>query len=63
MGSFTVELYERQAPRTVQNFIGLAIKGYYDGTVVSGNRLSDLLECPCALPSACSLFPTCCSWS
>ncbi|RMZ55890.1 hypothetical protein APUTEX25_003856 [Auxenochlorella protothecoides] len=45
MGSFTVELYERQAPRTVQNFIGLAIKGYYDGTVVSGNRLSDLLEC------------------
>ncbi|KFM25806.1 Peptidyl-prolyl cis-trans isomerase-like 1 [Auxenochlorella protothecoides] len=37
MGSFTVELYERQAPRTVQNFIGLAIKGYYDGTVVSGD--------------------------
>ncbi|KAL6778908.1 CYN18B [Auxenochlorella protothecoides x Auxenochlorella symbiontica] len=33
MGSFTVELYERQAPRTVQNFIGLAMKGYYDGTV------------------------------
>jgi peptidyl-prolyl cis-trans isomerase-like 1 len=35
MGSFTVELYYKHAPRTVKNFIGLAEKGYYDGTVVS----------------------------
>lgn len=36
MGSFTVELYHKHAPRTVDNFRQLAQKGYYDGTIVSG---------------------------
>ena len=35
MGTFVVELYHREAPRTVANFIGLSKKGYYDGVVVS----------------------------
>jgi cyclophilin family peptidyl-prolyl cis-trans isomerase len=34
MGSFTVELYYKHAPRTVTNFIELSKKGYYDGTKV-----------------------------
>lgn len=33
MGSFTVELYYKHAPRTVENFVKLSDKGYYDGTV------------------------------
>jgi peptidyl-prolyl cis-trans isomerase-like 1 len=33
MGSFTVELYSRQAPKACQNFTELAKRGYYDGTV------------------------------
>lgn len=33
MGSFTVELYYKHAPRTVENFTKLADKGYYDGTI------------------------------
>eukprot|EP00879_Flechtneria_rotunda_P007289 GHRR01007646.1.p1 GENE.GHRR01007646.1~~GHRR01007646.1.p1 ORF type:complete len:129 (+),score=34.44 GHRR01007646.1:145-531(+) len=32
MGSFTVELYYKHAPRTVKNFTELARRGYYDGT-------------------------------
>jgi len=32
-GSFIVELYYAHAPRTCENFIGLANSGYYDGTV------------------------------
>lgn len=32
MGSFTVELYFKHAPKTVTNFVELAKKGYYDGT-------------------------------
>ena len=35
MGSFAVELYTKQAPKTCKNFIELARKGYYDGTIVS----------------------------
>ncbi len=35
MGSFTVELYYKHAPKTVKNFEELAKRGYYDGTVVS----------------------------
>jgi len=34
MGSFTVELYYKHAPRTVKNFVGLSEKGYYDGTLL-----------------------------
>mmetsp|Transcript_7981 Transcript_7981/g.21271 ORF Transcript_7981/g.21271 Transcript_7981/m.21271 type:complete len:158 (-) Transcript_7981:363-836(-) len=33
MGSFTVELYYKHAPKTTKNFEGLAKKGYYDGVV------------------------------
>lgn len=32
-GSFTVELFCDKTPKTCENFIGLAEKGYYDGTV------------------------------
>lgn len=32
MGTFTVELYYKHAPRTVKNFQELAKRGYYDGT-------------------------------
>jgi cyclophilin family peptidyl-prolyl cis-trans isomerase len=35
MGSFVVELYIQHAPKTCKNFIELARKGYYDGTIVS----------------------------
>lgn len=34
MGSFIVELYENHAPKTVQNFLELSKRGYYDGTIV-----------------------------
>jgi len=34
MGSFTVELYYKHAPRTVKNFLELSKRGYYDGTKV-----------------------------
>lgn len=33
MGSFTVELYQKHAPKTCKNFVELARKGYYDGTI------------------------------
>jgi len=40
MGNIVMELYPKDAPKTVANFIGLAKKGYYDGItfhrVVSG---------------------------
>jgi cyclophilin family peptidyl-prolyl cis-trans isomerase len=32
-GSFTVELFEEQAPGTTKNFIDLAERGFYDGVV------------------------------
>ena len=32
MGDITVEFYKDQAPKTVENFITLAKKGFYDGT-------------------------------
>lgn len=32
-GSFTVELFEDKAPITTKNFIELAEKGFYDGTI------------------------------
>eukprot|EP00873_Tetraselmis_striata_P008676 jgi/Tetstr1/428940/TSEL_018916.t1 len=33
MGSVTVELYQKHAPRTCKNFLQLVEKGYYDGVV------------------------------
>lgn len=33
MGAIELELFESAAPKTVQNFVGLAEKGYYDGVV------------------------------
>ena len=33
VGSFTVELYPSHAPKTCQNFVELARRGYYDNTV------------------------------
>ncbi|CAK7568725.1 MAG: Peptidyl-prolyl cis-trans isomerase-like 1 [Sporothrix epigloea] len=33
MGTITVELYAEHAPRTCRNFVTLARRGYYDGTV------------------------------
>lgn len=33
LGTFTVELYNRHAPRTCQNFAELARRGYYNNTV------------------------------
>jgi cyclophilin family peptidyl-prolyl cis-trans isomerase len=32
-GTFTAELFEDRAPKTVENFIKLAESGYYDGVV------------------------------
>ena len=32
-GQIIIQLFEQQAPKTVENFIGLANKGYYDGTI------------------------------
>ena len=34
LGTFSVELYDRHAPRTCKNFAELAKRGYYNGTVV-----------------------------
>ena len=31
MGTIELELFEQDAPKTVQNFIDLAAKGFYDG--------------------------------
>jgi len=33
MGDFEVELFEKLTPKTVENFAGLAKKGYYDGVI------------------------------
>lgn len=32
-GDMTVRLFPEQAPKTVENFVGLAKKGYYDGVI------------------------------
>lgn len=32
-GDITVQLFPEQAPKTVENFVGLSEKGYYDGIV------------------------------
>ncbi len=33
MGDMEIELYPDKAPKTVENFVGLATKGYYDGII------------------------------
>lgn len=33
LGDFTVELFADKAPATVENFVSLAKKGYYDGVI------------------------------
>ena len=33
MGTVKIRLFEKQVPKTVENFIGLAEKGYYDGVI------------------------------
>lgn len=33
MGAIEIELFEKQTPRTVENFTGLAEKGYYNGVI------------------------------
>ncbi len=33
MGTFELELYSKETPKTVENFVGLARKGYYNGVI------------------------------
>lgn len=33
MGDIVIELYADKAPKTVENFVGLSMKGYYDGII------------------------------
>ncbi len=33
MGTIEIELLKKQAPRTVKNFVGLALKGYYNNII------------------------------
>jgi peptidyl-prolyl cis-trans isomerase A (cyclophilin A) len=33
MGNFTIELFEQQVPKTVENFVTLAEKNFYDGVI------------------------------
>jgi cyclophilin family peptidyl-prolyl cis-trans isomerase len=33
MGTLEIELYLKEVPKTVENFVGLAKKGYYDGII------------------------------
>jgi cyclophilin family peptidyl-prolyl cis-trans isomerase len=33
MGNFTIELFEAQTPKTVDNFVKLAEKNFYDGVI------------------------------
>ena len=33
LGTITIELYPDKAPKTVENFLGYATEGFYDGTV------------------------------
>lgn len=32
-GTFKIELFDKEAPKTVENFVGLANKGYYEGVL------------------------------
>lgn len=39
LGDFTAELFEDKAPKTAQNFIDLAEKGFYDGVFSTGSLM------------------------
>ena len=39
MGNFDIELYPREVPKTVENFVGLAMKNYYNG--ITFHRIID----------------------
>jgi cyclophilin family peptidyl-prolyl cis-trans isomerase len=39
MGNFDIELFAREVPKTVENFVGLAMKNYYNG--VTFHRVID----------------------
>ena len=34
LGDITLELYPEYAPKAVENFLGLAKSGYYDGIIL-----------------------------
>lgn len=62
-----LQVYPKHAPRTCKNFLELARKGYYDGTVVSdrqgaarGSLLPPLLA-PLRAPTAAAACPPNCS--
>ena len=44
MGTFEVELYVKHAPRTCKNFVELARRGYYNGTIVRARSSSTCLQ-------------------
>ena len=33
LGKIEIELYSKEAPKTVKNFVGLALEGYYNGVI------------------------------
>lgn len=39
LGDFTAELFEDKAPKTAQNFIDLAEKGFYDVLFSTGSLM------------------------
>ena len=48
MGTLKVELYVKHAPRTCKNFVELARRGYYNGTIVSAYSFLYCLHQPYA---------------
>ena len=48
MGTLEVELYVKHAPRTCKNFVELARRGYYNGTIVSAHSFLYCVHHPCA---------------
>jgi cyclophilin family peptidyl-prolyl cis-trans isomerase len=57
IGSFVVELYVNEAPRTCKNFSELAGRGYYDGALprrcVAATESTAVAVCLCRSPRAC----------
>ena len=46
LGNLNVELHPEYAPKAVYNFVKLAQKGYYNGTVFHRNIRSFMVSCP-----------------